>query len=35
VHPVLLTLCGWIAAQPILCVAWAHVMRARRAVGGN
>ena len=34
-HPVLWAVGGWIVAQPLLCVAWAHVMRFRRAAGGN
>lgn len=28
-------LIGWIAAQPVLCVAWAHIMKTRRSQGGN
>jgi hypothetical protein len=33
--PVLAVVCGWIAAQPVICLAWAGLMRGRRAVGGN
>jgi hypothetical protein len=35
VHLVLMTLFGWVAAQPLVCVVWAYALRGRRAFGGN
>jgi hypothetical protein len=34
-HPVLVVLLSWVAAQPALCAAWAFALRGRRAAGGN
>jgi hypothetical protein len=34
-HPVLVVLLSWMAAQPAFCAAWAWALRDRRAVGGN